>query len=144
MGEIMARTTSVQAFHTIQSNGLLSKARFNVYRALYQDGPVTRNELSAILEARWGIRINPNLVSSRLNELRAMGVALEAGNKVCPITGMTTINWDVTDQLPGKPPKRDRTRVKCGTCSGKGWMPVAKTQVRPDHSQLSFLGQVSA
>jgi DNA-binding transcriptional ArsR family regulator len=93
------RRTSLLAYSTIKNQGLLSERRLQVYEALFNHGPLTRNELSTALESQ-GIRINPNLVSSRLIELREMGVVEEAGHRECPLTGMTVILWDVTEHLP--------------------------------------------
>jgi hypothetical protein len=47
------------------------------------------------------------LCSPRLNEMRAMGVVYEVGTKVCSVTGKVAIEWDVTDALPVKPPKKE-------------------------------------
>lgn len=119
----MARRTSIDAYRRIEADGLLSARRFQVYRALYHHGPATRNELSDILQARWNIRINPNLVSSRLNELRSLGVVYEATERTCTQTGMRVILWDVTEAIPTGKATPVSTRHKCQTCNGKGWLP---------------------
>lgn len=117
----MHRKTSIEAYKTIEAQGLLSRRRFQVYRCLFKHGPLTRNQLSEILAVRYGTRINPNLVSSRLIELRDRGVVEEQGERICTLTGMTVIQWDVTDRLPVEPPKEPKEEmVKCPHCQGKG------------------------
>jgi hypothetical protein len=118
-GGRMIRETSIEAYRTIKENGLLSRRRWQVYECLFEYGPLTRNEISKYLSKNL-IKINSNLVSSRLVELREMGVIVEIKERICSITGMTVIEWDVTKKLPAKIKKPKRMR--CKHCSGKGYI----------------------
>jgi hypothetical protein len=93
----MTRTTSIQAYHKIKDEGLLSQRRWEVYDALFKHGPKTGGELFNICGG-----VVKGSVCARLTELRDLGVAYEQGTKTCDLTGQTAILWDVTDKLPKK------------------------------------------
>ena len=96
----MTRSTSIEAYHTIRDNGMLSRRRFEVYETLFHYGPMTANETFVqIARQRPGMRFDSN-THARFTELRDMGVAAELGARPCSITGMNAILWDVTDRLP--------------------------------------------
>ena len=90
----MIRDTSIAAFRTIESNGLLSMRRWSVYSCLYHNGPATAGEVGQL------ISYNRNLTASRLIELRELGVVKECGERYCRVTGFNVILWDVTSNLP--------------------------------------------
>ncbi len=100
----MSRSTSIDVYREIESEGLLSKMRFEVYSTLYRIGPATAGEMAADLvkngSPSGGGRAGPGNVSARLVELRDLGVAKEIGERTCKITDRNVIEWDVTDQLP--------------------------------------------
>ena len=101
----MVRKTSIEAYRQITDNGLLSRRRLEVYRALFKHGPGT----SAEIIDRAGMNQNnkaPNQSRARFTELREWGVALEVGVRECTITGKKAIVWDVTPYLPVKPPSK--------------------------------------
>lgn len=112
------RDTSVAAYNEIKDSGLLSQRRWEVYQALYIYGPLTGSELFREMSYRQLEPSNSN-VTTRLGELRAMGVVTEIRERPCSVTGMTVIEWDVTSKLPTKLKKS--TRTKCVWCDGKGW-----------------------
>lgn len=114
----MTRRTSVAAFDEIKESGLLSERRFQVYEALFNHGPCTANELRKYLSTSMPNNINLNIVT-RLGELRDMGVAYEVRERPCRMTGMTVIEWDVTERLPRKLVKPKK--IKCGHCHGHGY-----------------------
>jgi hypothetical protein len=88
------RQTSIDCYHQIKNSGLLSKRRFEVYEAIFKNAPCTTNEaLKDIYSASHG-------VGSRTTELRDLGVIYEKGIKKCSVTGMSVIEWDLTDKLP--------------------------------------------
>lgn len=147
----MIRKTSIEAYRAIMDNGLLSKRREQVYDCLYTYGPLTRNQLSELLRVRYHVTINPNLVSSRLVELRDFGCAYEVKETVCPQTGMTVILWDVTENLPVKPAKKAVEEcTACPQCGGSGKvraqaaaarMRAARAQYEGDaHLQMNMFG----
>lgn len=111
------RPTSIEAYKKIKESGLLSQRRFQVYEALCEIGRATKNEISKHLHLK-GIRINPNLVSARLVELRDLDVVYEVKERACKVSEMTIIEWDLTDRLPKKIKKPKK--IKCKHCNGKG------------------------
>ena len=88
------RQTSIDCYNEIKAKGLLSKMRFEVYSALLSIGkPSTTREVYATM----------NVIkqeATRFTELRNLGVIYEVRNRKCTITGRTSIEWDLTDNLP--------------------------------------------
>lgn len=118
----MARRTSIEIYHKIESNGLLSKKRWEIYRILFKHGPLTSNEVFQFSDAKgFDHRHNTN---ARMSELRTMGVAEEVGEKICTVTGVNVLLWDVTDKLPRKIMKSKK--IKCPHCKGKGFLEQTK------------------
>ena len=86
----MVRQTSIIAYQTIMSNGLLSKRREQTYDYLYHYGPCTARKVSAFVTGGW----------KRLHELQELGVVETCGTTVCPDTNQTVLLWDVTAVIP--------------------------------------------
>jgi hypothetical protein len=90
------RQTSIECYNQIKASGLLTKARLQVYEALYNIGkPSTAREIFATM----------NIVkfeATRLTELRKMGAIYEVSTRKCSITNKNVIEWDLTDKLPVK------------------------------------------
>lgn len=63
--------------------------------------------------------LNTGAVTTRLSELRLVGVVTEIGTVSDPITGNNVIQWDVTDRVAIKLEKPKR--IKCDHCEGKGY-----------------------
>lgn len=114
----MTRETSIEAYNKMKNEGLLSSRRWQVYDVLFKYGPMTTNELFKKLMG--SSSTNQPSLHSRLNELRKMGCVKELGTKVCTVTQMTVILWDVTSNLPTKFEKAKR--IKCPHCDGKGYV----------------------
>ncbi len=113
----MVRQTSIQTYHKIMDDGLLSLRRGEVYEVLFRIGPATASEVFNEYLKTYGKRISTNGSGSRLSELRDCGVVQELGTKACSITGHNVILWDVTDQLPVKPKKsKTEFRYWCDEC----------------------------
>jgi len=112
----MIRQTSIEALQQIRESGVLSKRRFEVYVSLFEYGPCSATELFYKMNK---LR-NPSHsnVTTRLGELREMGVVKEIGTKICTITEKKVIEWDVTANLPIKFEKSKEH--KCPTCKGTG------------------------
>lgn len=110
----MTRTTSIEAYHKIRDAGLLSKRRFEIYEILVFNGPLTASEIELLIQGDKSPSRGSN-VHARLCELREMGVVVERGLTVCPVSHMTVIAFDVTDKLPSKVPKKITTREKIAT-----------------------------
>ena len=119
-----SRKTSQDAFVANIESGNIGRRQRQVYEALYAYGPATRNQLAQILERYFQIKLSPALVSARLTELREMRVVKELGETTCPISAMSTILWDVTDDHAQKPPKKKK--FKCEHCDGRGYFAETK------------------
>lgn len=115
------RRTSESTFRAVTESGMLSQRRAQVYEALYSYGPCTINELYKKMS--WVNNVQANL-HARMGELRDMGVVAEVGERVCSVTGQTVIEWQTTDQLPGKLKKS--TKSKCPHCKGRGYFEQGK------------------
>jgi hypothetical protein len=118
----MVRQTSITAYNQIKEEGLLSERRWQVYDTLFNHGPCTANELAKHFEKMNFLlpgNVNLNIVT-RLGELRNMGVVSELKERPCRVTGMTVIEWDVTDRLPIK--LEQPKKIKCKTCNGRGYI----------------------
>ena len=97
---MMSRQTSIDVYHRIQKEGLLSKRRWEVYDVLYRFGVQTSAEVVDRINSSKH-NVNPLSQSrARFTELRDMGVVEEMGTKLCEITGNNVIAWRVTDNLP--------------------------------------------
>ncbi len=92
----MTQPTSIQTYHAIRDNGLLSNLRFKVYDYLYSHPRSTISECCHFLEG------SHHNLSPRFAELKRLGVILEDGTRFCAVTGRECIAWATTDQLPVK------------------------------------------
>lgn len=120
----MIRETSIEAYHKIKDDGLLSERRWQVYSVLYKIGPATGGEVFKEFKRQYGITTPTNSnVTTRLGELREMEVAKELGTRVCSVSGQNVILWDVTKSLPVKLEKA--ARIKCPHCKGTGHLNLA-------------------
>lgn len=136
---IITRDTSREAYNTIRENGWLSKKRWEAYAALFHsEGDLTHNELQQLIEENKtkSEMVYRNNIVARLGECRDMGVVKETGERVCSISGMTCITWDVTCNLPVKF-KKSRTRgcvtndiVRCGKNLVKAWRDCSDSSVK--------------
>lgn len=97
------RQTSKDAFKEVMESGVVGDKQRYYYDLLYKYGPCTANEL-----LQYGKRSNINQanVTTRLGELRDMGVVRELDKRECEVTLMKCLVWDVTDKKPIKAPKK--------------------------------------
>jgi hypothetical protein len=109
----MTRNTSIEVYHQIESEGLLSKLRFLVYDIIFKKGPLTIAEASSFAS-----KIDSRSISPRFAELQKRGVITTIGRKFCSVTGREVILWDVTNNLPIKLEKP--TKILCQHCNGRG------------------------
>ena len=101
------RQTSIECYNKIKKEGLLSKMRFKVYEAIIKNAPCTSGEAFATMTTK------ENQISqsrARFTELRDLGVIYEVQNRKCTITGMSVIEWDLTDKLPLRTKKQNKTK----------------------------------
>ena len=86
----MSRQTQVKAFQQILASDYIPKRHKQALEVLIKRGPLTQGELDhqvAVTDPTWPKR------SSRLSELRKMGLLTEDGTRVCSISGMDVILW---------------------------------------------------
>lgn len=109
----MVRDTSIQTYNEINNNGLLSNRRLEVYKVIYNYGPLTSAEAYNIMNKD---KPKSTLISqsrARFTELRDMKCLKELGTKTCDITGKKAILWDVTSSLPiGRPTVKTKNQKK--------------------------------
>lgn len=115
----MSRQTSIDVYHRIESEGLLSKRRFEVYALLYNHGPLTAAQVMKKYQTIYKPVLHSGSIATRLSELRNSGSAYEVKQDICPLTGNNVIFWDVTNKLPNKIVKK--IRQKCSHCKGTGY-----------------------
>lgn len=108
----MIRDTSIEAYEKIRAGNLLSKRRLEIYVELFDNGPMTANEI--FRNIRGVSSINQANIPARLNEMRWMGVVRELGTQKCSVTGNDVILWDVTAKVPEKFKKEKK--FNCPTC----------------------------
>lgn len=108
----MTRKTSIEAYRTIQENGLLGRRQFQYYEVLYNHGPLTNVETARLVEQTYGLRMSRNGTGSRMKELMDMGLVAEVGKRKDSSTKMEVTLWDVTDHLPGPKPSKKETKAQ--------------------------------
>ena len=100
------RQPSIDCYNEIKQAGLLAKRRFETFEAIFKSAPCTRQEA---LE-----HTNPlnalSLSAARFTELRRIGVIYEKDIRPCKVTGRNVIEWDLTDRLPIKIKKSNKTK----------------------------------
>lgn len=113
MSQKVVRQTSLEAYQEIKANGLLNKRRWQVYDLLFKEGPLTIFEICEKLE--------PGAFSgsftSRVSELKRIGVVAEVGITKNKRSGKRAILWDVTDRLPEKIEKTSKKKLRFGVAS---------------------------
>jgi hypothetical protein len=93
------RETSIEAYNQIKAAELLSQKRWEVYDILFHRGPLTAGEVF-LVGKELGYSHMKNNISTRLTELRNLGVVKECGERECTLTKKNVILWDVTADLP--------------------------------------------
>jgi hypothetical protein len=86
------RQTSIDAYHRIESSGILSQRRWEAYRELFMNGPLTGKELerNTRTAGMW----------KRCSELERIGCVYNTGVRTCTVTGEDAIAWDVNAFVP--------------------------------------------
>tara|TARA_R110001599_G_scaffold93854_1_gene244508 strand:- start:326 stop:736 length:411 start_codon:yes stop_codon:yes gene_type:complete len=104
------RQTSIDCYNQIKQEGLLSKRRLQVYESIYNSAPCTASEVFKDKN----LKTNQ---SGRFTELRDLGVIYEKGERLCSITGMNVIEWDLTDRLPVNVKNSNKTKKQKVDCA---------------------------
>ena len=97
----MTRETSIEAYHKAKALGVISGRRLEVYKILCEHGPMTAGEILG-----YNNSVHSGVYTTRLSELKAMGAIKEIGKRACDKTGFTAIVWEITGDMPVKPPKK--------------------------------------
>lgn len=96
------RPSQARAFAEIRERGLLSRLRYLVYKAIYQqqtpDCGVTSGELDRALSNELGAWTRS--ASPRLIELVRLGVIEELPERRCKASGQKVLAYQTTDRLP--------------------------------------------
>lgn len=111
------RDTSLKAYREIEEDGTLGRLQWAVYQYLFHSGPLTTRQVHAGIDT---IARDVGIVSARLAEMQRLDIVRSVGQVECELTGKLVHLWDVTSKIPVKEPKR--TRHKCPSCHGKGWV----------------------
>lgn len=111
----MVRQTSLEAFEKIRKDGSLSRKRWEVYEALYECGPATSNELLRHLQTVKHVKFqNHSNITTRLGELRDMGVSFELDVVTDPITGHKAHRFQNTcEDTPQKLLRKESLKQQC-------------------------------
>lgn len=103
------RQTSIEVYRQIEKDGLLAGIRWNVYKVMYQHGPMTSAECNAKMKGLGLIRTDertPSQIRARFTELVQMGCLQELPQRKCKVTENLVIEYDVTDRFPVPLPKK--------------------------------------
>jgi len=134
------RKTSLRAYNEITLNGSLTRRRMEVYKLLYEYGPLTSGELFSIMT---GLNLGQNAIKNadrRLPELRDMGVAAEVGEKVCELSGKKVILWDVTDGLPNPlPKKKTKTEIAVEDALYRERIAIANMAIENGSFEIAYI-----
>ncbi len=84
-----------------------------MYQILFKYGPLTAHEVVNIARTVYPLA-NQTSFNARLSELKKIGVALEVGEKINPISNQNNYLWDVNSNLPEK--LETKKKQKCPHC----------------------------
>lgn len=96
----MIRDTSRETYRNIIESGLLSERKEQVYKIVYEYGPMTGEQVSRKARELFGLNGTSESIRNRLTELRDMGVLQEKGTTMAG-SGHVIV-WDITGELPVK------------------------------------------
>ncbi len=120
------RPSQVRAYRKIMESGLLTRRREEIYDWLFhQEEPVTAGEAAAALSRDRGA------TSARLGDLVRLTVAREAGERKCRISGMTVLQYEVTDNLPIEEDSTSVQEVTITLVFGEGQNPTLYEEAVP-------------
>lgn len=110
------RETSREAYQVIKAQGLLKNLEWRVYVTLHKFGPMNATECTKKMEEHFVTHNKADLKQSSspiFARLKRKGVIIDdLPTKSCSITGMRTIVWRVTDDLPVKIKKEKSLKQK--------------------------------
>jgi hypothetical protein len=125
----MTKETSVEAYRIITEYGLLSSLRMEVYKIIFNHGPLSAQEAWHLAkeDPKSLIKNRRDGITQRFSELERLGVIKNSGKGICSVSGRMVIKWVVTGHRPLKLDKA--TRYKCATCKGKGYIEEIQTSL---------------
>lgn len=102
------RSTSRQSYQAVKATGLVTGLRWQVYRVLHHNGPLTANEVAQF------DTLNTHQIDSvrpRFAELESLGVIESVGSRECSVTNMNSLVWNVTDYVPTRADLKPKART---------------------------------
>lgn len=92
--------TSLEAYTTIVTNGLLFKRRMEVYKLIAEHGPISANDLYRLVKKETGTKGNISGWASRFGELEEMGCIEAVGTNTDEVSGKACYQYAITNNLP--------------------------------------------
>lgn len=89
------RQTSIESFHRIKENGVLTKMELMVYEAIFSIGPATIKEICVNLAP-----VPETSISPIFARLERKGTIKTVSKRKCKITGNMVLEWDCTSGVP--------------------------------------------
>lgn len=121
----MPRDTSIEAYAAVEASEFVDKTKWDVYRCLYEHGPLTQNEVWV----RLGSPQKKDSYSPRFSVLVQMGVIADLGVRPCTVTHRKCHYYDVTSKLPEKPVVPVRKSAWACLVADEGYVSTDKQQV---------------
>jgi len=94
----LMRDTSIASYRKIEAEGLLGHLQWEVYKILFENGPLTQGET-------WDRHFRAfqrHSIAPRFAELETAGVIRSIGERDCGFSGINSMVWDVTSAMPKK------------------------------------------
>lgn len=104
------QTTSVEAYHSAKSSGLLRGLRLLVFETLYSQGAMTQGECLNFLKSEG--KNNSGAINTRFSELLKMGVIEKTAIRNCKVTGFKAFEWALTGNYPVKLEPKEKNKDK--------------------------------
>jgi hypothetical protein len=109
------RRTSIEAYAAAMKSKLISYRARQVYECLYKNGPITQNEAWVTIAANYPTeKISKPSITPRFSDLARQGLIAHVvnGKRICGVTGVTCMTWDVTDAFPKEVEKEPTLKEK--------------------------------
>lgn len=100
----MSQSTSIAAYQAVKESGFLSGLREEIYDLLHTHGALTQGEIWSMYMSQYQ---RPS-ISPRFAELKKMGLIREIGKRECWYSGVESMIWEVTDNMPLVETKREK------------------------------------
>lgn len=98
----MTQQTSIDSYAAIKASGVLNELQLKVYEVVKNNGPITQGET-------WSEHfsdVQRHTVTPRFAELVKLGLLKATGTRKDRLSGVETMTWAVTGELPKQAVKR--------------------------------------